>query len=61
VRIFKTKLLTRFARAERITDEQLNEAMDRAARGLVDADLTGGLIKQRVARPRQGRRGGFAC
>jgi hypothetical protein len=26
---------------------------------LVDANLGGGLIKQRVARPGQGRRGGF--
>jgi hypothetical protein len=27
--------------------------------GLVDADLGGGLIKQRVARPGQGKSGGF--
>ncbi len=31
----------------------------RAARGLVDADLGGGLIKQRVARQGQGKRGGY--
>ncbi len=31
----------------------------RAERGLVDADLGGGLIKQRVARVGQGRSGGF--
>ncbi|PPD30513.1 MAG: addiction module toxin RelE [Hyphomicrobium sp.] len=35
------------------------EAVDRAERGLVDADLGAGLIKQRVGRPGQGRRGGF--
>jgi hypothetical protein len=28
-------------------------------RGLVDADLGGGVIKQRIARPGQGRSGGF--
>ena len=33
--------------------------MDQAERGLIDADLGGGLIKQRVARPNEGRRGGY--
>lgn len=32
--------------------------MRRAERGLIDADLGGGVIKQRVARPGQGRSGG---
>lgn len=35
------------------------EAIERAERGLVDADLGGGVIKQRVARPGQGKSGGF--
>jgi hypothetical protein len=30
-----------------------------AARGLIDADLGGGVIKQRVARPGRGRSGGY--
>jgi hypothetical protein len=59
LRIFKTKLFARFARGQRITDEQLIEAVARVARGLIDADLKGGLIKQRVARRGQGRSGGF--
>jgi hypothetical protein len=59
VRIFKTKLFSRFARRERISDASLREAVERAERGLVDADLAGGVIKQRVARPGQGRSGGF--
>jgi hypothetical protein len=33
--------------------------VDRAGRGLIDADLGGGLIKQRVGRARQSRRGGY--
>ncbi|MDE0304994.1 MAG: type II toxin-antitoxin system RelE/ParE family toxin [Albidovulum sp.] len=33
--------------------------MERAGRGLVDADLGGGVIKQRVARRGKGRSGGF--
>ncbi len=34
-------------------------AIARAEQGLVDADLGGGLIKQRVARQGQGRSGGY--
>jgi hypothetical protein len=58
VRIFKTKEFARFARRAGISDEVLCDAIDRAERGLIDADLGGGLIKQRVARPGQGRSGG---
>lgn len=59
LRIFKTKVFARFARSARITDTDLRDAVARAERGLVDADLGGGVIKQRVARPGQGRSGGF--
>ena len=38
---------------ERISDEALRDAIARAERGLVDADLGGGLLKQRVARKGQ--------
>jgi hypothetical protein len=59
VRIFVTKVFARFARAQRIGDDRLREAAERAEKGLVDAALGGGLIKQRVARTGQGRSGGF--
>jgi hypothetical protein len=59
MRIFKTRWLARFARHERITDASLIEAIARAEQGLIDADLGGGLIKQRVARKGQGRSGGY--
>ena len=59
MQIFKTKWLVRFARRERITDRSLSEAIERAARGLMDADLGGGIIKQRVGRQGQGRSGGY--
>jgi hypothetical protein len=59
MRIFKTKWLARFARHEGITDESLRDAIGRAERGLIDADLGGGLIKQRVARQGKGRSGGY--
>ena len=59
LRIFKTKGVGRFARRERIADTSLREAIERAQRGVIDADLGGGLIKQRVARAGQGRSSGF--
>jgi hypothetical protein len=59
VRAYKTKWFGRFARREGIADSSLLEAIERAGRGIVDADLGGGLIKQRVARKGQGRSGGY--
>jgi hypothetical protein len=54
-----TRAFGRFARKERIGDDLLCEAIARAERGVVDADLGGHVIKQRVARPGQGRSGGY--
>ena len=59
MRVFKIRWFARFARGERIDDKSLSEAIARASRGLVDADLGGGLIKQRVARQGRGRSGGY--
>lgn len=59
MRVFKTRAAIRFCKDEGITDKQLAEAIARAERGLIDVDLGGGLIKQRVARPGQGRSGGW--
>lgn len=58
-RVFKTKWFHRFARKERLADSALLEAVDRAEKGHVDADLGGGVIKQRIARAGQGRSGGY--
>jgi len=59
LRIFRTKSFGRFQRKEGITDGSLADAISRAERGLIDTNLGHGLIKQRVARPGEGRRGGF--
>jgi len=59
MRVLKTKEFWRFARREGISDAALLDAAKRAERGLVDADLGGGLIKQRVPRRGQGRSGGY--
>lgn len=57
--IFKNKWFARFARQEGISDGDLCEAIERAERGLIDADLGGNVVKQRIARPNEGRSGGF--
>ncbi len=59
MRAYKTKWFVRFARKQRIDDKTLCEAVERAEDGLIDADLGGGVIKQRLAREKSGRSGGF--
>jgi len=59
MRVFKNKSFARFARKSRITDAVLCAAIADASRGLVDADLGGGVVKQRIARPGSGKSGGF--
>jgi len=57
--VFKYKPFARFARKTEIDDEGLCKAVDDADRGLIDADLGGGVIKQRIARRGGGKSGGF--
>ena len=59
MRVFKTKPFSRFCSIEGIEDVLLCEAVKRAETGLIDADLGGGVIKQRLPREGQGRSGGF--
>ena len=59
MRIFKSKAFGRFAKKAGIGDAVLCEAIRDAERGLIAADLGGGVIKQRIARPGQGKSGGF--
>jgi hypothetical protein len=42
-----------------LADSALRDAVRRAENGLVDADLGGGVIKQRVARLGKGKSGGY--
>jgi hypothetical protein len=59
MRIFISRWFQRFARKEGIADAALREAVFRADKGQIDADLGGGVIKQRIARPGQGRSKGY--
>ena len=58
-RIYKNHWLADFEIREGVSDATLVAAIDQADRGLVDADLGGGLIKQRVAREGGGKSGGY--
>ena len=59
MRMFANRWFARFADKQNIGDDDLREAVSRAERGLIDADLGGGVIKQRIARKGQGKSGGF--
>jgi len=59
VRIFTSRWFQRFARKEGIAVAALREAVARAEKGQVKADLGGEVIKQRIARPGQGRSKGY--
>ena len=59
MKVFKNAWFGRFARKEKISDAVLWEAVERAEKGLVDADLGSGVIKQRIARPGAGKSKGY--
>lgn len=59
MRVFKNAWFVKFARKERIRDDELIAAVRRAQDGLIDADLGGEVIKQRIARQGQGKSGGY--
>ena len=58
-RIYKNRWFAKYASREGISDAALMSAVEQANSGLVDADLGGGLIKQRVARDGGGKSGGY--
>ena len=57
--IFKNRWFDRWARKQGLTSSSLCAAVREMAAGLYDADLGGGLVKKRIARPGQGTSGGF--
>ena len=57
--IYKTRWFDRWAHKQGVTTHSLCAAVREMTAGLYDADLGGGLLKKRIARPGQGKRGGF--
>ena len=58
VSVYKNKAFARFQRKAKLTDGDLWKAVQAAEKGLIDADLGGGVIKQRIARAGEGKSGG---
>jgi hypothetical protein len=60
VRIFKNPWFTRFASKESIQDSELKDIVNNVLEaGRADADLGGGVYKVRIARPGEGKSGGY--
>lgn len=59
MRVFKTRVFTKFANYEDIPDNDLINAIETAEKGLIDAELGGNLIKLRIARKGQGKSSGY--
>ncbi len=57
--IYKTRWFDRWARKQNLSTPTLCEAVREMEAGLYEADLGGGLLKKRIARPGQGKSGGF--
>jgi hypothetical protein len=57
--VYKTKWFARWARKEGLSASSLCAAVHEMMQGLLDADLGGGLVKKRIGRPGQGKRGGY--
>lgn len=59
MRVLKVRRFARWARKQGLSDAALRASVGEMHRGLVDADLGGGLVKQRVARAGSGKRAGY--
>jgi hypothetical protein len=57
--IYATRWFSRWARKQNLSTRALCEAVREMEAGLYEADLGGGLLKKRIARPGQGKSGGF--
>ena len=57
--VYKTKEFSKFARKADLGSAELLEAAKAVASGQWDADLGGGVFKQRIAREGGGKSGGF--
>ena len=57
--VYKTRWFDRWARKQGLTTPSLCAAVHEMTAGLYEADLGGGLLKKRIARPGQGKSGGF--
>jgi len=57
-RVFKTRHFSRWMRKTELTDNALLNAVEEMVKGLIDADLGGGVVKKRIGLAGRGKRGG---
>ena len=57
-RVFKIRRFSRWMRKTELSDQALCDAVSEMERGLIDADLGGGLVKKRVPLAGRGKSGG---
>ncbi len=58
MRSFKTRYFSRWFRKAGLSDGSLCQAVDEMEKGLIDANLGGGVVKKRIALPGKGKSGG---
>jgi len=59
VRVFQTRAFAQFCRKSKIAEDDLCMMVDSMVLGAIDADLGGGVYKQRLRRRGQGKSGGY--
>ncbi len=59
MRVLKSRSFAQFCRKNGIAGADLCEAVEAMSSGAIDADLGGGVFKQRLRRRGQGKSGGF--
>ena len=57
--VYRVRSFSRWARKQRLSDRVLCNAVRELRQGVYEADLGGGLLKKRIARPGQGKSSGF--
>jgi hypothetical protein len=59
MRILKNRWFSHFAQKEGIDDKTLKDMVNQLEKGQFDANLGGGVYKQRIARSGEGKSGGY--
>ena len=58
MKVYKIKHFAKWATEVGLADAVLYDSVEEMARGLIDADLGGGVVKKRIALPGMGKSGG---
>lgn len=59
MRVFKSKEFSKYAKKQGLSDETLRRAVEEIKAGQIEANYGGSVFKKRIARPGQGKSGGW--